>query len=452
MSRRDSNSSTNSNGSSCEDFVFSYEAILDDIESRSMFMNFLVENKSEECLLFVDEVSNLFQKKSSANKLNCLKDIYMKYFKKDSSLEINIPQYLKQPIEEWIAVNSNQSHAESSSNHSPVTNQNFLNNNLSKSVDNLKKSELEIPLKRIEEYIHINLKEGQFPKFLESKTFKHFIQSKDINYLSKIGEMKLISHTGFIETIIHDLKRPVSTLTYCKLIKHQLLTQSYWSTFIEKDNYKVFLSNNKYLLGSDSKNGVIFVKYEIIFDYSVENVINTILDTKKRLKYDKQVKSTEVIDFISKDKTTDDDQLATTVLQEVYGLSFPFQDREFILSNAVLHDTTDDMILMAIRSCESDKAITKKKVVRALDIGAWGFKKLDNNRCQYYQFMGADFRGNIPKSLILSVTKGRAKNYYFEVLELLKQSEKEGFKVPDEDDKIYHSFMRSLKENGSIAL
>jgi len=110
------------------------------------------------------------------------------------------------------------------------------------------------------------------------------------------------------------------------------------------------------------------------------------------------------------------------------------------------------MDVLLVRSCESSKSVKLKKTVLAANVGMWSFQSLNNGtHCRFVQFVGADFRGVLPKSLVVKNVKKRAKYYYRDALKLMEEEAKKGFSIPI-NDPIYDGFMNSLRENGSIAL
>ncbi|KAF0985087.1 hypothetical protein FDP41_000126 [Naegleria fowleri] len=306
--------------------------------------------------------------------------------------------------------------------------------------------------KRIENYLSLNLKDSQFQEFVEWSEFKNLVQTKGIAFLNSIAELKPFSHTSFVESLT-EMNIPRITVKQCKLIKNMMLkNNSLWNTLLSKSNYTVSLSNNQYLLGneatSSNNGGVQFFKYDIVFPYPKSAVINTLLSTKMRFKFDKNTKVLSKIDY---QQRQDEEHLATCITQEVYAFPFPFQAREFVLACSMVNDSTDQCTMLCVRSCESDKAAPLKRTVFAVNIGGWIFQDLPGSQCRFIQFVGAEFKGILPKSLVTKSVSKRARYYYADTLKLFEANSKEGFPEPT-DDPIFESFMNTLKENGTIAL
>lgn len=428
------------------DYLFTYEKVISNGETSQLFLKFLTMKKTSESLLFVlkfRELKSAFKSISDQasdkqeqyrNTLKTIEELYKCFFAFDSSMELNLPLNLHEPttkiMEEY------ESKREKLADDEIVS---IISNILSE-------------FKKIESYLNLNLKECQFLEFLEWEKFRKFITNKGSIHLAEIAEMKPFSHTSFVESLVTEMSKPRITVKQAKQIKHLVVKNtSIWTPIITESNYIVSLSNNQYLLGEEESNssnkGVYFFKYEITFPYPKQAVINTLLSSKLRFKFDKNTKMLSKIDYFPKE---DNENLATCISQEVYDFPFPFQSREMVLACAVFNDLTDNSTMLCLRSCESDKAVKLKKTVKAKNVGCWIFQDLNGTHTRYIQFVGADFKGFLPPKLVKSNVAKRAKYYYADSLKMFEHPE-DDFKEP-QDDPLYSGFMDTLKENGGLSI
>ncbi|KAG2382152.1 hypothetical protein C9374_005354 [Naegleria lovaniensis] len=140
--------------------------------------------------------------------------------------------------------------------------------------------------------------------------------------------------------------------------------------------------------------------------------------------------------------------LATSLTQEIYKLVWPFSPRDFIVSSSGLYDLGTKTYLMGKKSCLSEKAKKpEKNVVRAFSFGGWAFKEIDDKTTQYSQMFYMDLKGNIPKPIIKSILKDRAKHFMKVGTKFLKLNEKRGF-ICNQDNFMW----KTIEENGAMYL
>ena len=84
--------------SSLQDYSFSYEAVLDEEETNEILLNYMKSIHCEESLLFLDRVNEFHRKRSAANKWTTLTDIFNRFFREESKLELNLPQRVRENV------------------------------------------------------------------------------------------------------------------------------------------------------------------------------------------------------------------------------------------------------------------------------------------------------------------------------------------------------------------
>jgi len=290
-------------------------------DAQELFLQFLSGKKTQESLLFImafGDLKKITIKNDSPLEqkrvyLKRIEEIYAKFFAYDSSVEVNLPQNLHEPISKLIDQYELKKDIIINGNGLvPDEEILFLIKHFSHE------------LKRVEAYLNISLKESYFQEFIDTTDFKNLVISRGKVFLSSISELKPFSHTGFVESLIHEMSRPRVTVKQAKQIKHIVLkSPNIWSQLISAPDHSVHLSNNQYLIGksddSGKDGGVHFFKYDIVFPYRKQDVMTTLLSSKLRFKFDKNTKSLSRIDYGTRDTIGGVDYLATCITQEVYG-------------------------------------------------------------------------------------------------------------------------------------
>nr|CAG4714723.1 unnamed protein product [Naegleria fowleri] len=500
------------------DYTFSFEAILDDEETRLCLLLFMRSQHNEESLLFLEYCNEYYRKRSTFNRYTCLKEIYDHFFKENATHELNLPQREREmmimaymDMLEEIAHRKRMKEEEPSS----ISSGNNSNPNSSEevtlsSLDYLDLGECESALKKAESYILVNIKEHVMPQFIESPMFQDFISTKSKAFLNTIGTAKNLSHSCFVESLM-EMKKCEMTVDQVRMIKNHVLDEKNWNLVFQKEDCYGYISSNRYILGREEENneGVYFAKCEVIFPYSCDAVMNIITNVKVRLDNDKNLHSIKRIGFrnksgvmnythsgslsnvddsrednldsasFSSDSEDSDDsddhdystssssstrsssstgvsgktKLATVLTHEVYKLAWPFKNRYYILAQSMLHDSTDNMYIIAKKSCEPPNYSPKEtNCLKALNIGCWMFAPViregNVEHCKYIQFVGTDLKGSVPSWLIEKIVKKRTKNFYQDTLRIIQKSESLSNTRPEDSC----GYFETLAENGSIAL
>ena len=323
--------------SSLQDYSFSYEAVLDEEETNEILLNYMKSIHCEESLLFLDCVNEFHRKRSTANKWTTLIDIFNRFFREESKLELNLPQRVRENV--ILAFEkvekSNDTASKSSSN----------------SLDQfLDLTECEEALRKAENYILVNLKEYIFPNFISSNMFKQFISKKPTSFLNKIGTVKNLSHSCFVESLMN-MKRSELTVDEVRMIKKHVTTDHNWDLLFSKENTKAYISSKRYVLGEeDNQKGVHFAKCEVIFPYSVNQVMNIMTNAKVRLSFDKNLEFIKRIGYKSRPNN------ATSTLNDTQLLE---DDSDTLSSTSSVSEL----------SCSTDRSQTPKSLMPGSSTG-----------------------------------------------------------------------------------
>ncbi|KAG2392480.1 hypothetical protein C9374_012732 [Naegleria lovaniensis] len=301
------------------DYTFSFEAILDDEETRLCLLLFMRSQRNEESLLFLEYCNEYYRKRSTVNRYTCLREIHDQFFKENAPHELNLPQreremmifsymdmleeiaHRKRMKEEEPMMSLSNSSGGGGAGNTNNTNQQSEEVSLS-SLDYLDLGECESALKKAESYILVNIKEHVMPQFIESPMFQEFISTKSKTFLNTIGTAKNLSHSCFVESLM-EMKKCEMTIDQVRMIKKHVLDEKNWDLVFQKDDCYGYMSSNRYILGREEETnneGVFFAKCEVIFPYSCEAVMNIMTNVKVRLGNDKNLHSIKRIGYRNK--------------------------------------------------------------------------------------------------------------------------------------------------------
>ncbi|KAG2386439.1 hypothetical protein C9374_002183 [Naegleria lovaniensis] len=553
------------------DYNISYESVLDDSDSRQILHDFMKFNRNEECLLFLEHVSEYFRKRSLSNKWNALCEIERVFFNGNSIHELNLPQKVRELFShsfeslceryEWNGSDFSEKIETITSTAS--TSSSFQELSTAKSSFESFLLTCEDALKKAESYVMVNLKEHVFPRFLESKMFVSFLSKRDKTFLNKIGNVKNLTHSCFVESLM-DMKKCEISVDQVRMIKKHVLDPRRWQLYFEDKNCKVHFSSSRYTLGAekDESGGISFSKSECIFPYTAQQVMSVMCNKQIRLQSDKNLDSAtqlayrskfevqqqlsnkkdsscmtseqqrqgnnpsssnsastiEQEDDLSSSCSNDEDSLSTsantdssqlssslpeqvpspqpnsppipqrlprhdrqasssqrrhtsgktklacTITHEVYKLIWPIKSRFYFLCQSMVHDLTDNMYIVCKKSCEPSlckdlkipnlQQFDNNDHIKAANVGCWIFQPITTHdgkeHCRYIQFIGTDLKGSMPRWIIEKIIKGRAKNFYYDMMKMLEKNEAVLTKGERPTDS--SGFFETLDENGSVIL
>ncbi|KAF0981221.1 hypothetical protein FDP41_013009 [Naegleria fowleri] len=354
----------------------------------------------------------------------------------------------------------------------------------------------------VESLVLLQLKENHFSTFLASDHFKNFLKKQPLQILYEIGSLKSDSLLQFVESLSETMKCENFTLHDFRFIKKQFSNYdpSEWEVIGSSDHHKCYMSKRTYDMGESV--GLSFFKFDVTFPYSAKQVMNTFFEQEYRYQYDGELSRIEQLAYYEKkisnsaigsiqcmtsssspsnspqispqnnipsSPTTDSPMtivsstssalnnnhsnatsilLATSLTQEIYKLVWPFSNRDFIVSSSGIYDLSTNTYFMGKKSCLSEKAKKpEKNVVRAFSFGGWAYKEIDEKTTQYSQMFYMDLKGNIPKPIVKSILKDRAKHFMKVGTKFLKLNEKRGF-ICNQDN----FMLKTFEENGAMYL
>ena len=457
-----------------------FEAILDHEESFKCFTQFLHSTYNSESCEFLDKVNEFRKIKHDRKRSHMAAQIYEKYIVEGSSLQLNIRGDLKNKIAK-VLFPADASHSSSSlespnriapksdctspqttpfqrrnSSDSSSSDLSSLNETSSSTSD--KRSSVDAPslhscpknlFDEVESMILLSLKESHFKSFLESGIFKQYLKTQPLKTLYEIGSVRS-NTTLFYMDSLGDLKSERFSLNELQFIKDQMVKTepNEWEVIGQSKDHRCYLSTKTFDFGGTL--GLQFFKFEVTFPFGLTECMNTFLEQEYRLKYDGNLSFIQQLGYSEHKAATNGSStsLASSVTQEIYKLGWPLDNREFILTTAGVFDRTDNMYVIGKKTCITDKAPpTKKGTVNATCIGGWGFKPVNEHSTKYYQLFYIDFKGNVPRAVIRSILKDRAKSFSKVGLKYIKLNEKRGF-ICKEDNMVW----KSINENGQVDL
>jgi len=506
--RRNSQSSTNSRTSKAStattthqalnDYIFSYEDVLDQDDTRQCFLNFLNDVQSGALLEFLEMIQEMKTKKSVQNKFKVAVDLYNRFIASMSSEKTNVsisfpsrittkiiqgfsrvnvsenPEFQITPLQSTLpkSIPGSISSSGFGTAYTPPNQVSSLDTSeldadtdsttddvISQGGEQLSQLTIEQFMKEYggslfleaEQYANITLKENFFAVFLTSPHFQTLLQSKKKEgdgvfkkFLDTIGTLKPVSHENFV-TLLQTMKLRRLSKAHMQLIKYYTLSTDFWRVFKEGDNYTVYLSNESYRMDTNTEKKIFFYKYDITFPFNVHRVMECLLKTENRKQYDNMLKSCTRLENYPKGRS--DEELACELLQEEYKMKWPVANRYFTYLVSGVHDSSDDMYIICAKCVDTEKEKPVKDAIKGSILTGWAFKAIDENSCKYYQFSGLDARGSVPVKLVNHMIKKRAKTYAKTVLEFLKKSEKNGWNSEGRN-----VALECITENGSFDL
>ncbi|EFC42540.1 G protein signaling regulator [Naegleria gruberi] len=304
----------------------------------------------------------------------------------------------------------------------------------------------------VESSVLLSLKENNFKSFLESDYFKTYLKTQPLKVLYEIGSVKEDSQLFYVESL-GDLKNESFSINDFKFLKMQLSNYdpNEWEVIGSSKHHKCYFSKKSYDMGESI--GLNFFKFDCTFPFNIKHVMNTIFEKEYRLQYDGNLCEIEQLNYVEKKATdgpvTGSSLMASSVTREIYKLVWPFNPREFIVSSSGVFDTSTNTYYIGKKSCVTNKAPSepKKGVVRAVSMGGWAFQAIDENTCRYSQIFYLDFKGNIPRGVVKTILKDRAKSFLKLGTKYIKINEKRGFLCKESNE-----MWRSIEENGNVII
>ncbi|KAL9652290.1 hypothetical protein ABK040_011949 [Willaertia magna] len=451
-----------------DSFDIHFEAILDHDEAFNCFTNFLQQSYNNESALFLIQINEYRKIKYEKTRLQKANEIVTLFIKEGAENQLNLKASIRKGIETTIetwnrsaVTNNNDDKSENSLSTDDSNNgiSNYRNVNNDKSL-----------FDEAENSILLSLKGNQFCNFLKHEHFKQFIVKYPLQFLYEIGSPKENSDLSFIESF-NNFGNEYVTLLDFKFLKHKLMDDKDWTLVDHSRNHKCHISTNTFDFCDST--GVHFIKSEATFpNYTIQQVMNTLCDRENRIAYDPNLKEILKVNYLPATKqhnnSSQHTQFATSITHEIYNLTWPFTDRDFVGRTSTIYDKTDNIYLMAKLSVENENTPKPRKgTIRALSLGGWAFQLIDLDTQQiipsppgekveldgrkfatrFYQIFFIDFKGKIPKAVVNKLWQIRAKSFYKIGIKFLKQNEKNGFICKDDVNAI-----KTLEENGAVEL
>ncbi|KAL9648100.1 hypothetical protein ABK040_007466 [Willaertia magna] len=391
-------------------FDIHFEAVLDHKPTYNCFKEFLHTSHNNEIIQFLDYVDEYKTIKSEKNREQKATEILDKFIKDKANYEVNLQADQKQKV-----------------------------------IQEIKKSNFHKHLfDEVESSILYSLKESQFIQFLESNTFKSYVKNNNIGVLHEIGGLKINSPMKLVDNLA-DLKSDVFTLRDVKFLKQQLTSDPAddWEVITKSKNYFLYFSKQSYTFGSC--NGAQFWRQDTTVPCKAEQLLSTVCELEYRSGWDGNAYDIQQFHYhnIEKQENFDDRPLASTVIAEWLKLGFFLTDREMPCTYTAVYDKSINAYFMCRKTCESQYFPTQRKgTIRGSGIYGIMIQDIGENECKFNQVVFADFKGNIPRAMIGSVIKNRAKHMQKNILKYVELNAKKDY-ICNNDGKI----LQTLKDN-----
>jgi hypothetical protein len=363
-------------------FDLYFDAVLDNAAFFDCFTSFLELSLNADKAQFLTDVNEYRKLRSENKKLVLAKFIYNKFISEESEYELNIQDKARNLINESI------------------TSRSYLPKTL---------------FDTIEAQILITLKEHLWHRFLASEHFKKNIVKQPLSLLYDIGTTKNNTLMYYLDHL-GDMRDICFNIDDFRFLKTQLsnFNMNRWECLGSNDNYSCYYSKDTYDLGSSER--LNFFKYYVTIPYPVDDCYNTFKELHHRISLDKNLVAIDQLDYIA---PTNEHETYTSITREEYKLTWPFKNREFIVSTSGIYDKQMYIIGMKTSAYE-EKVKPKHKVIRCPSIGGWTFQAIDDRTTQYCQLHYIDFKGNVPKSIMKILLHKRAKRFQKAAMKQIK--------------------------------
>ncbi|KAL9651164.1 hypothetical protein ABK040_008236 [Willaertia magna] len=386
---------------------FCLEAIIENEESFNCFREYLSSSHNSELVMFIQEANKYKVIKSEKNRIKKAQHIIDEFIKVGATHELNISSPLKQAI--LTSFENNE-----------------INSNL---FDDLEIS------------ILVNLKEGHFKTFLQSDNFLKYVQNSGLEALYDLGVVNGAVPTSLKDSIInirtdHFIRQDI------EFLKSRLTSDldSEWDLIQTSTNHRLYSSKQLYEFGSIPQDKMIRVEME--FKCNPLELIHTLFNSQLRKKYDVNLVDVQPLSYIPR-ATKSEEQLASSLVLETHQLYFPLAMREFPTLYTCVKDNLGNYIVCK-KSCDCPELPPPKKGnVRAVHIHGVMIQQVEENRCKFSKVVLVDFKGSVPRSMIMNYFKKRFKTMHKEISKILERNENKNYRCD-------HKVLNTLTENKDI--
>ncbi|KAL0481783.1 regulator of G-protein signaling [Acrasis kona] len=363
-----------------------FETAFDHKDIRECFYKHLISVHNQSPYLFLTEVEKYMTYISSRARYDAAKKIINLFLTPESTCEINVGHKLRESV-----------------------------------IDEFNKSSEKICSRDLFDDIRVciyaELREDNFPSFLNSKVFIDFMSDslkEDAQFLSKIGSPSLVdtqsndsiscdektvaaSQSGKRNAINYDEKKiEISDADFDQALS-DIKDEDMWKLFTQTDRIVINISKESFYHG---KRCFKKAREELILPFGVEEVFYAYTDPRYCNTFDKAVKQ-EVANYIIQDK------YSIVLFHLKLKLGFPFKNRDFCLLNSCKR-LPDGSILSVRKSVESHLVPSRRSHVRAVLVGGMLFEKLKNNRTRMVQSYFVDIGGYITPAIYMKALLNRA--------------------------------------------
>jgi hypothetical protein len=350
-------------------FDINIEALLDCKHAFRFFVQYLRETCNGENANFLIDAQEFRDIRYDKKRQEKAKYIYDMYIKEDSPYELNINATIREEV-----------------------------------LSNLGGHCRKLMFDNVEHKIVIGLNEHVFPLFLKSKLFEKFIELNTLNTLYEIGTVRKNSLLYYIDGLT-ELREPTVVSTDVNFIETQVKDSDVgWELIGRSDHHSCWYSKDTYNIGDSNR--LNFFKYYVTIDFDINTVFNTFKELDYRKILDKNLVNITNVTYLVPNIPGG---LYTSITSEEYKLTYPFKNREFIVSTSGIR--RDNKIIIVMKT--SDYPVPyKDKVIRCPSIGGWVFENIGEGKTKYCQFHYIDFKGKVPKGIMKILLKSRAKQFY----------------------------------------
>ena len=165
-----------------------------------------------------------------------------------------------------------------------------------------------------------------------------------------------------------------------------------WKTISQKEGIIVFKPKSY-----KHKSGLVPIRFKAILNHKVERVLTVLADELRKKEWLPKAKEVKLLEKNS---------AADFVGYYRYYAPWPFQDREFVLSNKGVVDTKAKTIYVDIKSIDHEKAPKKSGITRGIThVGFSKIRPLEGSKTEVEMGLLTEFGGLIPNWIINIVQK-----------------------------------------------
>jgi hypothetical protein len=458
---------------SCYDFEF--EMVLEEREACKEFREFCDQVlHNGEIFSFMENVKKYQTLKNIANRHTLGKKIVTDFVQPNSPYEINISGEVRRDIlKRWNSFEKEQLEFKNKSSDK-------LNSSPQAPLDLFDRANISLVTELKQEPFMLFIRSRNLRKFVKKmeksnpdllariaqvtkppggkSLYNIFPSEYDLNRVTSVDIRALDALAMDIPhkwKVINEDKYNQTSISICRYALHNPNIQSKLIESITSDESSDDTDslNTASLDGSEEKEtkrkekksmGKVVHKATGLLNYSVENVMKTLLEPSYRSYYDNSLSNTYQVDYIP--TTMDSNEYSTSVTLEALPLPWPITTRDFVTANTVVKKQSDSSYYIIKKSVVTDFAPVRKGTVRAEIFSGWILRPNIGNRSTRYTFVEwTDLKFNdLTANFYSKVTKKRFNLLHESLIRALESNSKLDFPEPSFSYGLYETLQEQI--------